>query len=53
MPEFTHRLTNVIKTGLSELVAPYMGSFALRIKEYVPASARSFAEISKDVFETI
>ena len=43
----------MIESGLSELAAPYMGSFALRMKEYVPASARSFAEISTDVFETI
>ena len=53
MAEFTHRLTNVIETGLSELVAPYIGSFAFRMKEYAPASARSFAEISTDVLETI
>ena len=43
----------MIESGLSGLVAPYMGSFALRMKEYVPASERVFAEISTDVLETI
>ena len=53
MAEFKHILTKEIDSGLSELNAPYMGSFALRMKEYVPASARLFAEISTDVLETV
>ena len=48
-----HGLMRVIESGLSELIAPYIGSSALRIKEYVPNSARSFAEISTKEFATI
>ena len=43
----------MIESGLSELAAPYMGSCALRMKEYVPASEKIFAEISTDESETI
>ena len=36
----------VTESGLSTLVAPYIGSTALRINEYVFANARSLADIS-------